>query len=227
MRTTALILACTIQISIGRGAAETKHERELNNENLVALLLLANNPLTHSPRGNVQAKKPIGFSRRSAIHSLPAAATFFASGAAFADDETAVVAPEKPVEPPKPVEPEKPKEPPPKVKPDSEYRLLRDYRQDAPRMLANMQIASELKRGNPDFEKIVVKTREQMIDFLAFYRARNTVTSTPSFSTLYTAINTLAGHYVSYGNKYPVPEKRRVRLQEQYKEIGRALARNK
>ena len=48
-----------------------------------------------------------------------------------------------------------------------------------------------------------------------------------SFSTLYTAINTLSGHYASYGNKYPVPEKRRVRLQQQYKEIERALARGK
>merc|ERR1719424_890432 len=38
-------------------------------------------------------------------------------------------------------------------------------------------------------------------------------------------INTLSGHYASYGNKYPVPEKRKVRLQQQYKEIERALAR--
>ena len=49
----------------------------------------------------------------------------------------------------------------------------------------------------------------------------------PSFSTLYTAINTLSGHYASYGNKYPVPTKRKERLQQQYKEIDRALARGK
>ena len=29
----------------------------------------------------------------------------------------------------------------------------------------------------------------------------------PSFSTLYTAINTLSGHYASYGSKYPVPDR--------------------
>ena len=46
-------------------------------------------------------------------------------------------------------------------------------------------------------------------------------------SARYTAVNTLSGHYASYGNKYPVPEKRKVRLQQQYKEIERALARSK
>ena len=46
-------------------------------------------------------------------------------------------------------------------------------------------------------------------------------------SSAYGAINTLSGHYASYGNKYPVPEKRRTRLAQQYKEIERALSRGK
>ena len=50
---------------------------------------------------------------------------------------------------------------------------------------------------------------------------------TPVCAAADTAINTLSGHYASYGNKYPVPEKRKTRLQQQYKEIERALARGK
>ena len=61
----------------------------------------------------------------------------------------------------------------------------------------------------------------------AFYRRQPKVAGMPSFSTLYTAINTLSGHYASYGNKYPVPTKRKERLTQQYKEIERALARGK
>ena len=76
-------------------------------------------------------------------------------------------------------------------------------------------------------EKIVKATRTEMNDFVAFYRRQPKVSGMPSFSTLYTAINTLSGHYASYGNKYPVPEKRRTRLAQQYKEIERALARGK
>ncbi len=35
---------------------------------------------------------------------------------------------------------------------------------------------------------------------------------TPVCAAADTAINTLSGHYASYGNKYPVPEKRRTRF---------------
>jgi photosystem II Psb27 protein len=108
-----------------------------------------------------------------------------------------------------------------------QYKLVKDYPQDAKAMLANMATATELTRGAPGFEQTVLNTRKQMNDFVAFYRRQPKITGKPSFSTLYTATNTLAGHYASYGNKYPVPEKRRIRLQQQFKEVDRALARGK
>jgi len=110
---------------------------------------------------------------------------------------------------------------------DSTYKLKKDYPADARQMLNNMIIATELTRGSPNMENIVKNTRSEMNDFVAFYRRQPKVAGMPSFSTMYTAINTLSGHYASYGNKYPVPEKRRVRLKQQYKEIERALARGK
>mmetsp|Transcript_39336 Transcript_39336/g.127885 ORF Transcript_39336/g.127885 Transcript_39336/m.127885 type:complete len:171 (+) Transcript_39336:39-551(+) len=110
---------------------------------------------------------------------------------------------------------------------DSPYSLKKDYVVDAKNMLENMKTATELQRGNPEMETIVKSTRAEMNDFVAFYRRQPKISGMPSFSTLYTAINTLSGHYASYGNKYPVPEKRRTRLAQQYKEIERALARGK
>jgi len=107
------------------------------------------------------------------------------------------------------------------------FKLKKDYPTDAKNMLVNMRTATELQRGNPEMETIVKATRSEMNDFVAFYRRQPKVSGMPSFSTLYTAINTLSGHYASYGNKYPVPEKRRTRLAQQYKEIERALARGK
>ena len=109
----------------------------------------------------------------------------------------------------------------------AEYKLKKDYPQDARRMLDNMKTATDMARGTPNMENIVKSTRSEMNDFVAFYRRQPKVAGMPSFSTMYTAINTLSGHYASYGNKYPVPEKRKVRLQQQYKEIERALARGK
>ncbi|KAL1524685.1 hypothetical protein AB1Y20_019571 [Prymnesium parvum] len=104
------------------------------------------------------------------------------------------------------------------------YKLKKNYPQDAKLMLDNMRIATELKRGDSNIEEIVKATRSEMNDFVAFYRRQPKVAGMPSFSTLYTAINTLSGHYASYGNKYPVPEKRKTRLQQQYKEIERGKA---
>jgi len=108
-----------------------------------------------------------------------------------------------------------------------EFKLAKDYQTDARRMVDNMKIATELARGTPNMESIVKSTRGEMNEFVAFYRRQPKVSGMPSFSTLYTAINTLSGHYASYGNKYPVPEKRKTRLNQQYKEIERALARGK
>jgi len=107
------------------------------------------------------------------------------------------------------------------------YKLKKDYPKDAKQMLENMVLATDLARGTPNMETIVKSTRSEMNDFVAFYRRQPKVAGMPSFSTMYTAINTLSGHYASYGNKYPVPEKRKVRLKQQYKEIERALARGK
>eukprot|EP01031_Cornospumella_fuschlensis_P025378 gene25378-30645_t len=44
-----------------------------------------------------------------------------------------------------------------------------------------------------------------------------------SFSLLYTSINVLAGHYTSYGLKFPVPEKRRRRLLQELADIEKAV----
>merc|ERR1712091_6300 len=104
-------------------------------------------------------------------------------------------------------------------------KLKKDYPVDARQMLNNMVIATDLARGTPNMENIVKDTRSEMNDFVAFYRRQPKVAGMPSFSTMYTAINTLSGHYASYGNKYPVPEKRRVRLKQQVRAAGRELLR--
>jgi photosystem II Psb27 protein len=86
-------------------------------------------------------------------------------------------------------------------------------------------------------------------------RRFNNVAGKPSFSTLYTAINVMAGHYASYGPKvrvvaddgtpgsavveaalplcpmllcqFPLPEKRRKRLMQEFTEIERNIKRGR
>jgi hypothetical protein len=48
-------------------------------------------------------------------------------------------------------------------------------------------------------------------------------TGKQTFSLLYTSINVLAGHYTSYGPKFPVPEKRRKRLLQEFNDIEKNI----
>lgn len=52
----------------------------------------------------------------------------------------------------------------------------------------------------------------QMVEFVANYRRSSNINGKLSYSNLYTSISVLAGHYASYGPKFPVPEKRKKRL---------------
>ena len=88
----------------------------------------------------------------------------------------------------------------------------KDYYADASRVVKHMQYATQMEKGTANMDLINKNMKKEMTDFVSFYRRFNNVSGKQSFSTLYTAINVLAGHYTSYGTKFPVPDKRRKRL---------------
>mmetsp|Transcript_19432 Transcript_19432/g.59860 ORF Transcript_19432/g.59860 Transcript_19432/m.59860 type:complete len:176 (+) Transcript_19432:79-606(+) len=105
----------------------------------------------------------------------------------------------------------------------TDWGITSDYYTDAAKVVGHMRLATSLDKGAPNMEKIALNTKKEMIDFVSFYRRFTNVSGKQSFSTLYTAINVLAGHYTSYGPKFPVPEKRRKRLYQEYAEIEKNI----
>ncbi len=93
--------------------------------------------------------------------------------------------------------------------------------------LSTTRYATFMNRDTPNYENIAKSVKTEMTDFVSYYRRFNNVAGKPSFSTLYTAINVMAGHYASYGPKFPIPEKRRKRLQQEFTEIDRNIKRNR
>ena len=81
-----------------------------------------------------------------------------------------------------------------------------------------------LRRGGAG-SSLLVGAPDSPVELAAvsFYRRFTNVSGKQSFSTLYTAINVLAGHYTSYGPKFPVPEKRRKRLFQEYAEVEKNI----
>mmetsp|Transcript_32118 Transcript_32118/g.65329 ORF Transcript_32118/g.65329 Transcript_32118/m.65329 type:complete len:204 (+) Transcript_32118:637-1248(+) len=109
----------------------------------------------------------------------------------------------------------------------SDWGLTYNYEADAAKVRNHMVIATGLAKGSDRMEDFGKNLKKEMIDFVSYYRRFPNVAGKPSFSTLYTSINVLAGHYTSYGYKYPLPEKRRKRLYQEYAEIDKSLKRNR
>eukprot|EP00523_Entomoneis_sp_CCMP467_P008466 CAMPEP_0168739240 /NCGR_PEP_ID=MMETSP0724-20121128/11351_1 /TAXON_ID=265536 /ORGANISM="Amphiprora sp., Strain CCMP467" /LENGTH=175 /DNA_ID=CAMNT_0008786617 /DNA_START=75 /DNA_END=602 /DNA_ORIENTATION=- len=109
----------------------------------------------------------------------------------------------------------------------NDWGLTYSYDSDAAKVRKHMVIATGLAKGSENMETFGKNMKKEMIDFVSYYRRFPKVAGKPSFSTLYTSINVLAGHYTSYGFKYPLPEKRRKRLYQEYAEIEKSLRRGR
>ena len=157
-------------------------------------------------------------SRADALRApLAALALGGVASQALADDEAAP-APAAP-----PVVVEKVTEEPKVYEFPKDWGIQGDYYTDAAKVVRHMRIATSMDKNYPNMETIGTNMKKEMIDFISFYRRFTNVAGRQSFSTLYTAINVLAGHYTSYGVKFPVPEKRRKRLFQEYNEIEKNI----
>lgn len=102
--------------------------------------------------------------------------------------------------------------------------LTGDYRQDSLALLQSLRTAIELPENVPDKSAIQGEARQKINDFASRYRRDNSVSSLSSFTTMRTALNSLAGHYSSYPNR-PLPQKLKNRLEQEFRQIENALKR--
>lgn len=105
--------------------------------------------------------------------------------------------------------------------PDS---LTGDYRQDTLAVVNVMKEALDLTADSPDRAAIQAEARQKINDFSARYQRDNSVSGLSSFTTMRTALNSLAGHYSSYPNR-PVPQKLKNRLEQELQRVETALRR--
>ena len=108
-----------------------------------------------------------------------------------------------------------------------DWGLTFKYEEDAAKVRKHMLVATGMAKGADNMEDFGKNMKKEMVDFVSYYRRFPKIAGKPSFSTLYTSINVLAGHYTSYGYKYPLPEKRRKRLYQEYAEIEKSLSRGR
>ena len=105
--------------------------------------------------------------------------------------------------------------------PDS---LTGNYSQDTLAVVNIMKNALDLPDDAPNKTAIQAEARQKINDFSARYQRVSSVSGLNSFTTMRTALNSLAGHYSSYPNR-PVPQKLKKRLQLEFQQVETALKR--
>ncbi|CAE7663935.1 psb27 [Symbiodinium sp. CCMP2592] len=80
------------------------------------------------------------------------------------------------------------------------FYMKSKYRQDTYQVMKHMKISASLDKGTPNMEKWNSRVKKEMNDWLALYRRQNLSVGRQSYYSLYSAINTLASHFTSYGD---------------------------
>jgi photosystem II Psb27 protein len=102
--------------------------------------------------------------------------------------------------------------------------LSGNYRQDTLEVIESLRAALNSPNDSPDKAAAEAEAREKINQFSAQYRRDGGLLKLSSFTTMRTALNSLAGHYSSYPNR-PVPQKLKNRLEMEFKQVEAALKR--
>jgi photosystem II Psb27 protein len=102
--------------------------------------------------------------------------------------------------------------------------LSGNYGEDTLALVSSLRTAINLPDGTPEKSAAQADARQRINDFAGQYRRDPALTKLTSFTTMRTALNSIAAHYTSYPNR-PVPEKLKNRLEQEFKQVEAALSR--
>ncbi len=102
--------------------------------------------------------------------------------------------------------------------------LSGDYGKDTLAVIESLRTAISLPDTTPDKATAQAEARQLINDFSARYRRDSSLLKLSSYTTMRTALNSLAGHYSSYPNR-PIPQKLKQRLEQEFNQVEVALKR--
>ncbi|PSB03406.1 photosystem II protein Psb27 [Merismopedia glauca] len=107
---------------------------------------------------------------------------------------------------------------------DTPAGMVGNYNQDTLTLLQNLRTAVDLPDDSPDKSAAQGIAKQSINDYAALYRRDDNLSRLSSFTTLRTALNSLAAHYTSYPNR-PLPQKLKDRLAQEFAQAEAALKR--
>ena len=102
--------------------------------------------------------------------------------------------------------------------------LTGNYVEDTVSVARSLQTTIALPQDDPGHAAAEGEARALINGYMARYRPRNDVNGLASFTTMQTALNSLAGHYASYANR-PLPDALRSRLEKELRKAETSVTR--
>ncbi|CAN6708275.1 unnamed protein product [Malus baccata var. baccata] len=102
-----------------------------------------------------------------------------------------------------------------------------EYVKETEEVINKVKTTINMDRNDPNVASAVAELRETSNSWVAKYRREKTLLGRVSFRDIYSAINAVSGHYVSFGPTAPLPAKRKARILEEVETAEKALLRGR
>jgi photosystem II Psb27 protein len=103
-------------------------------------------------------------------------------------------------------------------------KLRGNYVDDTVSVAQSLLTTIHLDADDPGRSEAEKEARALINDYTAFYRPRQDINALGSFTTMVTAVNSLAGHYLGYANR-PLPEALRNRIEKELQQAQASVVR--
>ena len=107
---------------------------------------------------------------------------------------------------------------------DADAQLTGDYVEDTVSVSRTLRDVIDLPQDAENHAEAEAEARSLINDYMSRYRPQPRVNGLSSFTTMQTALNSLAGHYASYANR-PLPEALHDRLAKELAKAEKSVIR--
>lgn len=102
-----------------------------------------------------------------------------------------------------------------------------EYVKETEEVINKVRSTINMDKNDPNVAEAVAELRDTSNSWVAKYRREKALLGRASFRDIYSAINAVSGHYISFGPTAPIPAKRRARILEEVDTAEKALQRGR
>lgn len=102
-----------------------------------------------------------------------------------------------------------------------------EYVKETEEVIGKVRKTITLEKSDPNVAAAVAELRETSNAWVAKYRREKALLGRASFRDMYSALNAVSGHYISFGPTAAIPAKRKQRILEEMDTAEKALLRGR